>query len=67
MVSGCKCLGVRAFVLEVRSWSGNHVPVNFTKTSVTVCSDKKGQCPKAQHSPSKVQALAKGRVSCVAR
>ena len=29
MVSCCKLLGVRTFVLEVRSWSGNDVPVNL--------------------------------------
>ena len=27
MVSCCKLLGVRSFVLEVRSWSGHDVPV----------------------------------------
>ena len=29
MVRGCKCLGDRALVLEVRSWSGNRVPMNL--------------------------------------
>ena len=33
MVS-CKLQSVRAFVLEVRSWSGNDVPVNLPKTGV---------------------------------
>ena len=61
LVSCCKLLGVRSFVLEVRSWSGNNVPVNLHQTNVILCSDKKGQGPKAQLSPSKVQVLAKRR------
>ena len=61
MVSCCKLLGVRSFVLEVRSWSGHDVPVNLHQTSVILCSDKKGQGPKAQLTPSEVQVLAKRR------
>ena len=59
MVSWCKLLGVRSFVLEVRSWSGNDVPVNLHRANVILCSDKKGQGLTAQFSPSKVQVLAK--------
>ena len=40
MVSCSKLLGVRSFVLEVRSWSGNDFPVNLYKTSVILCSDQ---------------------------
>ena len=47
MVS-CKFLGVRSFVLKVRSRSGNDGPVNLHPTNVILCSDKKGQGPKAQ-------------------
>ena len=36
--------------------SGNNVPINLHQTNVTFCSDKKGEGPKAQLSPSKVQA-----------
>ena len=61
MVSGCKLLGVRSFVPEVRSQSGNDVPVNLHQTNVILCSDKKGQGPKAQLLPSKVLVLAKRR------
>ena len=61
MVSCSKLLGVRFFVLEVRSWSGNNVPVNFCQTNVILCPDKKGQGPKAQLSPTKVPVLAKRR------
>ena len=32
--------GVRTFVLEVRSWSGNDFPVNLYKTSAILCSDQ---------------------------
>ena len=62
MVS-CKFLGVRSFVLKVRSRSGNDGPVNLHPTNVILCSDKKGQGPKAQLSPSEVQVLAKRRGS----
>ena len=56
MVSRCKLLRVRSFVLEVRSKSGNGVPVNLHQTNTTLCSDKKGEGPKAQLSPFEVQA-----------
>ena len=67
MVSCCKLLGVRSFALEVSSWSGNDVPVNFHlyQKNVILCPDQKGQSPKAQPSPSKVQVLAKRRESSV--
>ena len=61
MLSSCKLLGVRSFVSEVRSRSGNDVPVNLHQTNVILCSDKKGQGPKAQPSPCEVQVLAKRR------
>ena len=50
-------------LLEVRSWSGNDVPVNLYQMNVILCPDQKGQSPKAQLSPSKVLALTKGRES----
>ena len=59
MVSCWRLLSVRAFVLEVRSWSGNDVPVNLYQTNVIPCSDKKGQGPKTKLSPSEVQGPAK--------
>ena len=59
MVSCCRLLGVRSFVLEVQSWSGNNVCVNLYQMNVILCPDKKGQNPKAQLSPSKVRVLAK--------
>ena len=61
VVANFKLLGVRSFVLEVRSWSGNNVPVNFCQTNVFLCPDKKGQGPKAQLSATKVPVLAKRR------
>ena len=63
MVSCCKLLGVRAFVLEVRSWSGHNVPVNLHQINVILSSDRKGQGPMAQLSPSEVQVRAKRRGS----
>ena len=45
MVS-CKRLGVRSFVPEVRSQSGNKVPINLHQTNAILCSEKKGQGPK---------------------
>ena len=59
MVSCCRLLGVRAFLLEVRSWSGNDLLVSLYQTNVILCSDKKRQGLKAQLSPSQVQVLAK--------
>ena len=57
----CKLLGVRSFVLQVRSWSGSYVPVNLYQMNVILCPDKKEQGPKAQLSLSKVPVLAKRR------
>ena len=48
-------------LLKSGSQSGNDVPVNLYKMNVILCPDKKGQSPKAQHSPSKVPVLAKRR------
>ena len=61
MVNCCKLPGVRSFVPEVRSWSGNNVPVNLCQINFILYPDKKGQSPKAQLSPSKVPVLAKRR------
>ena len=63
VVSCCRILDIRSFVLEVRSWSHNDVPVNLYQMNVILCPDQKGQSPKAQLSPSKVLALTKGRES----
>ena len=60
-VNCCRLLGVRSFVLEVRAWSGNDVPVNLCQINVILYPEKKGQSPKAQLSPSKVPVLAKRR------
>ena len=64
MVSCCRFLGAKSFVLEVKAQSGNDVPVNLHQTNIILCSDKKGQVSKVQLSPSKVQALAKRRGPC---
>ena len=61
MVSCYRLLGVRSFVLEVRSWSGNDVPENLYQMNVILCPDEKGQSPEAQLLPSKVPVLAKRR------
>ena len=47
MVSCYRLLGVRSFVLEVRSWSGNDVPENLYQMNVILCPDEKGQSPEA--------------------
>ena len=65
MVSCPKLPGVRSFVLDVGSWSGNRVPINLYQRNVILCHDKKGQGPKVQLSPSKVPVLAKRRQSSV--
>ena len=59
MVSHCKCLGVRFFVPKVGSQSGTM----FLQISIRqmLVSDKKGQGPKAQLSPSRVLVLGKRR------
>ena len=33
MITYCELFGVRSFVLNVRSWSGNNAPVNLHQTS----------------------------------
>ena len=63
MVSCCRFLGAKSFVLEVKPLSGNDVPVNLHQTNIILCSDKKGQVSKFQLSPSKAQALANRRGS----
>ena len=61
MVSCYRLLGVRSFVLKVRSWSDNDVPENLYQMNIILCLDQKGQSPKAQLLPSKVPVLAKRR------
>ena len=61
VVSCCRLLGVRSFVLEVQSWSGHDVPVNLYQMNFILRPDKKGQSPKAQLSLSKVPLLGKRR------
>ena len=61
VASCCKLLGVKSFVLEVRSWSGNNVSVNPYQMNVYSLSWQEKQGPKAQLSPSKVLILAKRR------
>ena len=61
MVRCCRLLGVRFFVLEIRSWSGNDVLLILYQMNAILCSDKKGQGPKAKLLPSKVLVLAKRR------
>ena len=61
MVSCYKLIGVRSFILEVRSWSGNAAPLNLYQRNGILCLDRKGQGPKAQLSLSKVPVLAKRR------
>ena len=60
-VGCCRLLGVRSFVFEVWSRSGNDVPINLYQMNVILCPDQKGQSCKAQLSPSKVPVLAKRR------
>ena len=43
VASCCRLLGVRSFVLKIRSWSGNDVPVNLYQMNVILCLDKKGK------------------------
>ena len=59
MVSCCKLLGVRSFVLEVRSLSGNNVPVNLYQTMLFSVLTRKGKVPRHNFHPSKVSVLAK--------
>ena len=61
MVSCCRLLGVRSFVLEVQSWSGNNVCVNLYQMNVILFPDQTGQSPKAQLLLSKVPVLANRR------
>ena len=55
------------FVPEVGSWSGHGIPVNLHQTNVTLCSDKKGDGPKAQLSPFEVQAWLREGGPCGGR
>ena len=47
VISCFKLLGARSFVLEVRWWSGNRVPINLYQMNVILCLYKKGQGTKA--------------------
>ena len=61
MVSCCKLLGIRSFVPEVRSWSGNNVPVNLYQTNVIQC-PVKGKVPRHKlHPPRSWSWLRGGR------
>ena len=66
MVSCYKLIGVRSFILEVRSWSGNAAPLNLYQRNGILCLDRKGQGPKAQLSLSKVQSWLRGGKSPLA-
>ena len=46
MVRGCKSLGVRALVLEVRSWSGNRVPMSLHQNTLQSVLTRKGKVPR---------------------
>ena len=46
VVGCCRLLHVRFFVLEVWSWSGNNVPINFYQMTVILSPEQKGQSPK---------------------
>ena len=59
MVSCCKLLDIRSFVLEVRSGSGNDIPVSLYQMNVILCPDKLRQGSKVQLSHSRVPVLAK--------
>ena len=61
MVSCWRLLSVRAFVLEVWSWSGNGVPVPLYQMNVILYPEQKGQSPNAQLSLFKVPVLTKRR------
>ena len=53
--------GVRSFVLEVGSWSGNDVPVKLYQINVILCSDK-AQVPRHHcHPPKSRSWLRRGR------
>ena len=66
MVSCCKLLGIRSFVPEVRSWSGNNVPVNLYQTNVIQC-PVKGKVPRHKlHPPRSWSWLRGGRSQLVA-
>ena len=60
MGSCCKGLSVRVFALQVRSWSGDHVPINLHQMNVILCPDKKGQVPR-QLLPRRSPVLAERR------
>ena len=61
MVSCWRLLSVRAFVLEVWSWSGNGVTVPLYQMNVILYSEQNGQSPNAQLSLFKVPVLTKRR------
>ena len=60
LVSCYRLLGVTSFVLKVRSWSGNNVPIYPYQMNVIFCHScpvKRGQSLKAQLSPWNVPSL----------
>ena len=42
-VGCCRLLGVRSFVFEVWSQSGNDIPINLYQMNVILCPDKKAR------------------------
>ena len=48
-----KVLGVSSSFFEVRSWSGKSVSIHLHQINVILCSDEKGQGPKAHLLPPK--------------
>ena len=59
MVS-CKLPGVRSFVLEVRSWSGNDVSVNFHQRMLLSVLTRKGKVPGYNFHPPRSWAWLRG-------
>ena len=65
MVSCCRLLGVKPFILDVKPWKGKDVPVNLYVMNLILCPDKKGRDPKAQLSPPRCTSrLRSGGPSC---
>ena len=60
MVSCCRPLGVRSFVLKVRSWSANDVPVNLYQMNVFSVLTRKGKVPRHNFYPPRSQSWLRG-------
>ena len=59
MGSCCKHLSVKAFALQVRSWSGNQVPINLHQMNVILWQEKPG--PQTQLLPCQSPVLRGGK------